>query len=274
MTIWLNGALLDDEQARISVFDHGLTVGDGVFETVKVTGGAPFALTRHLRRLSASATALGLPPPEPEAIAAGIFAVLNASGNPDRARVRITATGGDSPLGSQRGRGPLTVVIAAGQLNDWGTTCDVVTVPWLRNERGALTGIKTTSYGENVRALAYAAERGGSEAIFANTQGNLCEGTGSNVFLVSGGELVTPPLSAGCLAGITRALLLEWFGGAERDVPAAELSAAPEAFLVSTTRDVQPIRAVDGVELSAAPGPVTQDAAHAFASHAALSADP
>jgi branched-chain amino acid aminotransferase len=274
MTIWLNGALLDDAQARISVFDHGLTVGDGVFETVKVTGGMPFALTRHLRRLSASAAGLGLPPPEPEALSAGVFAVLKASGNPDRARLRITVTGGDSPLGSQRGRGPLTVVIALGGLKDWGASCDVVTVPWLRNERGALTGIKTTSYAENVRALGYAAERGASEAIFANTQGNLCEGTGSNVFLISGGELVTPPLTAGCLAGITRALVLEWFGGAERDVPVAELAAAPEAFLVSTTRDVQPIRAVDAAALPAAPGPVTRRAAQAFAARAALLSDP
>lgn len=274
MTIWLNGSLLDDAQARISVFDHGLTVGDGVFETVKVTGGVPFALTRHLRRLGASAAGLGLPAPDPDAIAAGVFAVLKASGSPDRARVRITVTGGDAPLGSQRGRGPLTVVIAASELNEWGQTCDVVIVPWARNERGAVTGIKTTSYAENVRALAYAVERGGSEAVFANTRGNLCEGTGSNVFLVSGGELVTPPLSAGCLAGVTRALLLEWFGGAERDVPVTDLAAAPEAFLASTTRDVQPIRAVDGSALPAAPGPVTRKVAQAFAARAAQSPDP
>lgn len=274
MTIWLNGALLDDAQARISVFDHGLTVGDGVFETLKVTGGVPFALTRHLKRLAASAAGLGLPEPEPDAVAAGVYAVLKASGSPDRARVRITVTGGESPLGSQRGRGPLTVVIALGELNEWEASCDVVTVPWPRNERGALAGIKTTSYAENVRALAYAAERGATEAIFANTRGNLCEGTGSNVFLVVDGELVTPPLSAGCLAGVTRGLLLEWFGGSERDIPAETLAAASEAFLASTTRDVQPIRSVDGVVLPAAPGPVTGKAAQVFATRAAQSPDP
>jgi branched-chain amino acid aminotransferase len=274
MIIFLNGALLDDQDARISVFDHGLTVGDGVFETVKVAGGVPFALTRHLRRLGLSASRLGLPAPDLDAISAGTYAVLEASGSPDRARVRITVTGGKSPLGTQRGGEPLTTVIAAGQLNDWGETCDVVTVPWTRNERGALAGIKATSYGENVRALAHAADRGAGEAIFANTQGNLCEGTGTNVFLVTGGELVTPPLSAGCLAGITRELVLEWFGGSERDVPAGTLAAASEAFLTSTTRDVQPIRAVDGVELPQAPGPVTRKAAQVFASRAAQSPDP
>ena len=141
------------------MFDHGLTAGDGVFETVKVTGGMPFALTRHLRRLVRSATGLGLPAPEPEAVSAGVSAVLKASGNPDRARLRITVTGGDSPLGSQRGPGPLTVVIALSELTDWGASCDVVTVPWPRNERGALAGLKTTSYAENVVALAYARER-------------------------------------------------------------------------------------------------------------------
>lgn len=272
--IWLNGALLDNAQARISVFDHGLTVGDGVFETVKVTGSVPFALTRHLRRLASSAAGLGLPAPDLDAIAGGAADLLAASGSPDRARLRITVTGGDSPLGSQRGGGPLTVVMALGDLTEWGESCDVVMVPWPRNERGALAGIKTTSYAENVRALAYAAERGGSEAIFANTQGNLCEGTGSNVFLVVDGELVTPPLSAGCLAGVTRGLLLEWFGGSERDVPAETLAAASEAFLASTTRDVQPIRSVDGRVLPDAPGPVTGKAAQVFATRAAQSPDP
>jgi branched-chain amino acid aminotransferase len=274
MSIFLNGAILDDSDALISVLDHGLTVGDGVFETVKVAGGAPFALTRHLRRLARSAARLGLPAPDLAALAAGADEVLRASGRPDRARMRITVTGGAGPLGSQRGSEPLTTVIALAPLHEWGDTGDVVMAPWLRNERGALTGIKTTSYAENVRALAYAAERGASEALFANTRGNLCEGTGTNVFLVTGGELVTPPLSAGCLEGVTRGLVLEWFGGIERDVPADALATASEAFLTSTTRDVQPIRAVDGRELPDVPGPVTRKAAQVFVTHAAQFPDP
>lgn len=274
MAIFLNGSLVDESQARIHVFDHGLTVGDGVFETVKVVGGQPFALRRHLDRLGLSASRLGLPAPDLAALSAGAHALLEASGNPESARMRFTVTAGNSPLGSQRGSEPITTVIALAPLNDWGGPCDVVVVPWTRNERGALTGIKATSYAENVRALAYAAERGASEAIFANTQGNLCEGTGSNVFLVTGGELVTPPLSAGCLAGVTRALILEWVGATERDVPVGMLATADEAFLTSTTRDVQPIKSVDGVQLAAAPGPVTRKAAQVFASHAARSPDP
>lgn len=274
MAIFLNGALVDEAEAGVSVFDHGLVAGDGVFETVKVTGGVPFALRRHLARLARSAAGLGLPAPDLDAISAGAYAVLKASGEPGTARMRITVTGGRGALGSQRGDGKLTVVIALAGLNEWADTCDVVTVPWTRNEHGALTGIKTTSYAENVRALAYAAERGASEAIFANTRGNLCEGTGTNVFLVLDDRLVTPPLSAGCLAGITRELLLEWFGGSELDVPLAALAGAPEAFLTSTTRNVQPIRAVDGVELREVPGPVTRKAAQVFAIRAAELPDP
>jgi branched-chain amino acid aminotransferase len=274
VTIFLNGGLLDESQARISVFDHGLTVGDGVFETVKVAGGVPFALTRHLRRLARSAEGLGLPVPDLDAISTGAYDLLEASGNPDRARMRITVTGGAGPLGSQRGHEPPTVMIALGELNDWGDTCDVVIAPWLRNEQDALTGIKSTSYAGNVRALAYAADHGASEAIFANTQGNLCEGTGTNVFLVIDGDLVTPPLSSGCLAGVTRGLVAEWSGATERDVPVTALATAPEAFLTSTTRDVQPIRAVNGQVLAEAPGPMTRKAAQVFAARAARSSDP
>ncbi len=126
-----------------------------------------------------------------------------------------------------------------------------VRVPWPRNERGALAGLKTTSYAENVVALAYARERGAGEALFANLAGHLCEGTGSNVFYVVDGELRTPTLASGCLAGISRALLLEWYGAREVDEPADVLEDAEEVFLVSTTRDVQPLHRCDDRELDA-----------------------
>ena len=147
-------------------------------------------------------------------------------------------------------------------------------MPWPRNERGALAGLKTTSYAENALALAYAKERGGGEAIFGNLAGNLCEGTGSNIFVVLRRRLVTPPLSSGCLAGVTRALVLEWFGGEEEDLALEDLYRADEAFLTSTTRDVQPIRAVDDTVLPAAPGPMTAKAMEAFAARSAELMDP
>ena len=132
-------------------------------------------------------------------------------------------------------------------------------MPWPRNERGALAGLKTTSYAENVVALAEAKRRGATEAVFANLAGHLCEGTGSNVFYVVDGELRTPTLASGCLAGVTRGLVLEWFGGREVDEPIEVLGEASEIFLASTTRDVQGVEQWDGRDL-AAPGPVTAEA--------------
>jgi branched-chain amino acid aminotransferase len=147
-------------------------------------------------------------------------------------------------------------------------------VPWPRNEHSAIAGLKTTSYAENVLALSYAQQHGGGEAVFANVAGNLCEGAGTNVFVVTGGRLITPPLSAGCLAGVTRGLVIEWAGAAEENMPIGTLAAAEEAFLTGTTRDVQPIRRVDGVTLPGAPGPVTWKAADVFAARSAETVDP
>ena len=274
MAVWINGEIVPDNEARVSVFDHGLVVGDGVFETVKVAGSEPFALSRHLARLGRSAAGLGLPEPDLDQIRAGVLAVVAASDPVPLARMRITVTGGMGPLGSERGGSPVTAIVALAEQNLPAPSVDVVVVPWPRNEFGALAGLKTTSYGENVRALAYAAEHGGSEAIFANMAENLCEGTGTNIFVVSGGRLLTPPLAAGCLAGVTRALVLEWVGAAEEDMPAADLANADEAFLTGTTRDVQPIAHVNGLKLTDAPGPITRKAAAVFAMRAAESPDP
>ncbi|TCC47385.1 4-amino-4-deoxychorismate lyase [Kribbella pittospori] len=263
MRIWLNGALLDDE-ATVSPLDHGLTTGDGVFETIKVENGRPFAVTRHLDRLVRSAVGLSLPEPDVAQIEVGIAAVVEADPGIPFGRLRITYTGGVSPLSSERGTSGPTILIATQAVKRPGPTSAIVTVPWVRNERSAVAGLKTTSYAENVRALAYAKERGGSEAIFANTIGNLCEGTGSNIFCVYDGELVTPTLESGALAGVTRALVLEWFGATERDVPMERLFEADEVFLTSTTRDVQAIHRVDDRDLPA-PGPITAQVTKIFA---------
>ncbi|MCU1462297.1 MAG: 4-amino-4-deoxychorismate lyase [Acidimicrobiales bacterium] len=253
--IWVNGVLADehDPSVRVSAFDHGLLTGDGIFETVKICAGRPFAMRRHLERLARSAAGLGLACPDTGALLDACAAVVAANGIGD-GRARITVTGGPSPLGSDRGELGPTVIVASGPLPPWPPTTDVAVCPWPRNEHGALTGLKTISYGENVVALAWARRQGAGEAIFANSAGNLCEGTGSNVFVVRDGQLVTPPLSSGCLAGVTRELLLELTDAVEADVPIAALAQADEAFLTSSTREVQPIRAVDGRVLPAAPG--------------------
>lgn len=271
--LWLDGALVDLDSARISPFDHGLTVGDGVFETLKVIGGEPFAISRHLRRLHTSATGLGLAAPNLDRVREAVSSVLEANQAVD-ARLRITLTGGLGPLGSNRDETEPTLLVAVSELHLYSGATKVVTVPWTRNERGAMTGIKSTSYAENVLALAYAHERHASEAIFANTVGNLCEGTGSNIFVGIDGRLVTPPLSAGPLGGITRELILEVVDVVEEDLPLEALFEADEAFLSSSIRDVQAISAVDDHVFDLAPGPLTKAAADALARLEAQTSDP
>lgn len=252
MIAWCNGAMVDPEAPAVSVLDHGFTVGDGVFEAVKVVDNSPFALTRHLDRLGRSARGLGLPDPDVDRIRGAIDEVLQGQ-HIDWGRIRITFTAGISPLGSNRATSEPTLVVVATQAQPYPPVTKVVTVPWPRNERGAVAGLKTTAYAENVIALAYAAERGGSEAIFANLAGNLCEGTGANVFCVFDGSVVTPPLSCGCLAGITRELLIEWCDVEERDISMLEFAEADEVFLASTTRDVQAVSHVDDRQLGDIP---------------------
>ncbi len=274
MRTWLNGALVDPAQALVSVYDHGLVVGDGVFETCKVVDGVPFALRRHLERLARSARGLGLAEPPASEVREACEAVLSAPDTPRSARLRITWTSGAAPLGSERGAAGPTLVVAAAPLPDRSGSESVAVAPWPRNERGALSGLKTTSYAENVVALAWAHRQGAGEALLGNTRGELCEGTGSNVFVVFGERLVTPPLPSGALAGVTRALVLEWCAAEEAELPLETLTGASELFLTSTTRDVQPVGRLDGTPLPDAPGPVTREVAAVFARRSAADPEP
>lgn len=270
--VWCNGELHDPSTPLIGALDHGFTVGDGVFETCSVHDGQAFALTRHLRRLARSAAGLGLQRPDDDVIRAAVRDVL-AAAPADTGRLRITLTAGTGPLGSGREDATPTLIVAAGPAAA-RPVARVARVDWVRNERSAVAGLKTTSYAENVVALAAAARVGADEALVANTQGELCEGTGSNVFLERDGELLTPPLSSGCLAGITRELLLEW--GQEAGIPIREAEpgelrftdldavASGEAHLVlsGSVRNVVSVVELDGKAVQ--PGELGEQACALF----------
>ena len=265
--VWVNGEQVDPAAASIAALDHGLTVGDGVFETCRVVNGVPFALKRHVKRLDRSMAGLGLPAADHGVLEAGIKAVLEGEPIPF-GRLRYTVTGGAGPLGSDRLASPLTYIVAAGPQEPNPATGKLVVVPWTRNERGATSGLKTTSYAENVVALAYAKERGAVEALFANTVGNLCECTGSNVFVVVDGQILTPDLASGPLAGVTRELVVQWcrqegLTVVVEPLPMSILEQAEEVFITSSTKDVLAIHAIDDRPI-AAPGPVTARAAEIF----------
>jgi branched-chain amino acid aminotransferase len=275
--VGVHGAPGGPDAPAVSAVDHGVTVGDGAFETAKIDAGVPFAVTRHLRRLDRTMAGLGLPAADHDRIREGIDAVL---GSPpiEFGRLRFTVTGGRGPLGSDRHDSALTHIVTAVPHARPDAHGAVVTVPWVRNERAATAGLKTTSYADNVIALARAKEQGAAEAIFANTRGELCEATGSNVFVVVDGVVRTPPLDSGCLAGITRELVLEWCAAdgvevVEQALPLDVLAAAHELFITSSIKDVYPVSAVDGRALPA-PGPVTARVQQVWARHAALGVDP
>lgn len=279
--VWVDGRVADAGTATVDALDHGMTVGDGVFETLKVVDGVPFATARHLARLARSARGLGLQPPEEGLVRTAITELLDScrgdAPSLSLARLRLTWTAGPGPLGSERSPDRHTLVAAVAASPPWPPAARAATVAWTRNERSAIAGLKTTSYAENVVALHEARRRGADEALLANTRGELCEGTGSNIVVAVDGELLTPPLQSGCLAGITRELLLEW--GAEEGLPVLEqplgfdvLQRCDEALLTSSTRDVQPLRAVDDRELAL--GPLGRRAAELFTRRARDEIDP
>jgi branched-chain amino acid aminotransferase len=252
---WVSGGLVPSEQAAVAVLDHGFTVGDGVFETLKTVNDAsvgvvPFAMDRHITRLSRSAAGMGMAMPDLDDVRDALLAVCAA--NPELAgggRLRITLTSGPGPLGSDRNSGASTLVVAASPASRWPAATTLALSPWPRNERSPLVGLKSTSYAENVLALAHAKSLGAGEALMGNLAGEVCEGTGSNVFVVADGKITTPPLTGGCLAGITRALVIEWCSDAgidieQRALDMADLANAEEIFITSSTRDVHPVDVV------------------------------
>ncbi|MGZ8764280.1 MAG: aminotransferase class IV [Acidimicrobiia bacterium] len=249
-----------------------LSTASGAFETLRVYRGAPFAWRRHMERLSAAAGSLGFTPPDPASLRRAVDDVLHADRLLD-ARVRVTLLEGSNYDDDAQ------VIVTASAPPPVRPLARVVTASWPRNDRAATAGVKSTSYAENVRAFADARSHGADESVFSNTRGELCEATGSNVFIVERGVLRTPPPSSGCLLGVTRSLVIELAEADGMPVeevarPIGALAGADEAFLTSTTREVQPIERVDARSQLEAPGPVTMRLAALYSDLVAHALDP
>jgi branched-chain amino acid aminotransferase len=241
----VDGAIGPIEQAVIPVTDEGLTRGDGGFEVMRLYAGRPFALEDHLTRLDNTCAGLRLGY-DHDAVRAEIDALLERAGDVE-ALLRVVLTRG--------GRRILTIE----PLPARAPVARVGTVTYAPTR--VLDGLKTLSYAGNMLAGRLARERGFDEALFVTPHGRVLEGPTWSFFWVSGGRLLTPPLEDRILASITRAYVIDECDAEERVCTLDDLATADEAFIASTVREVMPIAVVDEVDLPAAPGPVTADAA-------------
>lgn len=267
--VWVDGVLRPPGEATVDALDHGLTVGDGLFETIRAVGGRPVFWARHLGRLRRGAATMGIEPGVDDATLGGaVTAVLAADGLDApgaRARVRVTVTSGPGPLGPTRGAGPATVVVSAAPLAPPPDSLTVCTVPWARNERSPLAGVKCTSYADGVALLRHATAAGADEALLGDTTGRLSEAVTANVVVGVGGVALTPSLTAGPLPGIVREVLLDRGVVTEADLPLAVLATADEVLLTSATRGVVPVAAIDGRPVPLVGGPLLDAARAALA---------
>jgi branched-chain amino acid aminotransferase len=267
----IDGHAVLAEQATISVFDRGFLYGDSVFETLRTYGGVPFALEEHLQRLARSAARVLIElPASHEQIALEILETVRAAGNPESMiRVMVTRGVGDS-LGLDPGlaRQPRRVVIVTplepppARFYEQGIRVIGYHTERLADETEA-SGAKLGNYLMAVLGMRAAREAGADEALILDRQGNVLEGSTSNVFAVFGQKLVTPPGDAAILLGITRARVLGLaaeLGLAieERPLSLSELCAADEAFITSTIREIVPVVQVDRRTIGTGrPGPTT-----------------
>ena len=263
MKIYLNGKMVDEQNAVVSVFDHGLLYGDGVFEGIRAYNGRVFKLVEHVARLyySSKAIALTIPMTQEEMIKA-VVETCKVNNLRD-CYIRLVVTRGIGTLGlSPKKCGtPQVIIIAAGiQLypEEYYTKgMSIVTVPTTRNHHNAVNpAIKSLNYLNNILAKIEANTAGVEEAIMLNSQGYVAECTGDNIFLIKGKQLITPPLSAGALYGITRGSVIEvakegGFEVVEPNVTRYDVYNADECFVTGSAAELVPVTKVDGREIGA-----------------------
>ena len=252
--VYLNGSLLPRSQAKISPFDLGFLYGYGLFETMRAYTGHIFRLEKHLERLSQSAKLLGLP-----VIASDLKKACHNTMKANKlkdARIRLTVSIGEGEATPDVPKHPKpTVLVTAARyvpLSDEicrkGYRAVVSTID--RDSQSPLSHLKSANYLNSILARREARAAGADEAILLNERGFLCEGSTSNIFLVSSGKLITPDVESGCLPGITRQVVIELARGlgtsiSEREVKLEELLHADEAFLTNSIMELMPLAEVN-----------------------------
>jgi branched-chain amino acid aminotransferase len=277
MKVYIDGRYYAPEEARISVFDHGLLYGDGVFEGIRIYGGRVFRLREHIGRLyeSAAAILLGVPMTEEEMEAAVVDAVrVNAKEN---GYIRLIVTRGEGPLGIDPGTcKKATVIIIVSDIQLYPEEyylkgIEIITSSTRRVPPECLDPrIKSLNYLNNILAKLEARQAGCFEAVMLNTNGFVAECTADNIFIVKHGALLTPAAHHGALEGITRAVVME--AAKSRGIAAVEATLAPydlynadECFLTGTGAEIVPVVRIDGRTIgSGRPGPVTGKIIAAF----------
>jgi branched-chain amino acid aminotransferase len=277
----VNGNVVPAEQARVSVLDNGFTFGDAVYETLRTYRGRPFHLDRHLERLRASAARLGFAAPFGDEVFARRLDELLARAGNEESYIRIILSRGEGDISYRFDRvtGPTLVMVVKPfeppPARDYAEGIPIVIASVRRNHPRALDpAIKSNNLLNNILAVREGQGRGAGEAILLNDLGEVAEGASSNVFVVKGGRVFTPPLAAGILSGITRRIVLDLCGelgipAREETLIAADLFGADEVFITSTTKEAAPVRSVDGKLVGTGrPGPVHQRILQAYRDYA------
>jgi len=275
--VWLNGELVERDRAVITVFDHGLLYGDGVFEGIRSYNGRVFRLEKHVRRLFDSANGIRLEIPlTPQAVGEAVVATLQANGMKD-AYVRVVVTRGEGTLGLDPNRCPKPnlfiitdkIVLYPQELYENGL--EIITASTMRNHPNAVNPrLKSLNYLNNILAKIEAIDAGTLEAVMLNHLGYVAECTGDNIFIVRDGRLFTPPIAAGILEGITRDEILSIARTGsievrEENLTRQDLYVADECFLTGTAAEVVPVVRIDKRTIgSGKPGPVTKRLAEEF----------
>src|SRR5213083_1705981 len=271
MKIFVDGKYFDERHAKVSVFDHGLLYGDGVFEGIRAYSGRVFKLKEHIDRLfySAKSLLLAIPMSHPELMTAVVETCRRNKIRDGYIRLVVTRGQGTLGLNPNRCKKPSVIIIAdkiqlyPAELYQRGM--EIVTVPTVRNLHSALNpAIKSLNYLNNILAKIEANNAGCEEAIMLNAEGFVSECTGDNIVIVKAGQMLTPPLSAGALYGITRGVVLELareegLAVAEPNLTRYDLFNADECFLTGTGAELIPIVKIDGRVIAAGkPGPITR----------------